>query len=118
MSSTTDQFISYYPEFATTDANRLLMYDTMISRAANMISLSSYGQFYLEAIYAKTAALIYLGDLSIRNQNGRELGRNVANEYSVTYADSYDFNGNLLNPYDKILEQIGIQAGINYSILL
>lgn len=116
--SLTDQFLQYFPEFVTTDFDVLDQIEFTINRAVQFISVTVYQDFYLEALFLKTASLLYSSNQETRNQNGVELSRSVSGEYSVTYANSYNSTGKLINPYEQRLIDLNKSLGIGLGMII
>ena len=116
--SLTDQFLQYFPEFVTTDFDVLDQIEFTITRAVSLVSVNTYQDFYLEALFLKTASLLFLSNQEIRNQNGVETSRSVSGEYSVSYACPYSSSGKLINPYEQRLIDLNKSLGIGLGMII
>ena len=112
----TDQFLQYFPEFVTTDFDVLDQIEFTISRAVSLISVNTYQDFYLEALFLKTASLLFATSRLSGNQG--EASRSVSGEYSVTYANPYSRNGLMINPYEQRLVDLNKSIGIGLGMII
>jgi hypothetical protein len=121
-SSQVARFFQYFPEFFTTDSGKLSYINLAIDRATNFISVNIYGAFFEEALYTKTAALVYQNQVStmIKNDTGIVSSRTVVGEYSVSYqniSSTSKNSSNYPNLYEDVLLNIQSQLGLGLAMI-